>query len=152
MAPATVANTPQTAALAKRYADAWAAHDPDAIVAMHTEDTVFHMHGVGEPAHGRAAVREKIAGLFADSPDLAFEQQALHLGDDHFATRYVVSGTLYGRQVACDGVDVFTLRDGMIARKDTYLDLAAYLRSLGVPGMARGALHEARLKLRQARS
>lgn len=46
--------------LAMRYSAAWANHDPDAIVAMHTEDTVFHMHGMAEPAIGAAATRDAI--------------------------------------------------------------------------------------------
>jgi hypothetical protein len=31
--------------LAARYGAAWAEHDLKAIMAMHTEDTVFHLHG-----------------------------------------------------------------------------------------------------------
>ena len=37
---------------AKCYSEAWAAHDPGAIAAMHTEDTVFHLHGLAEPQSG----------------------------------------------------------------------------------------------------
>jgi hypothetical protein len=47
--------------LAIRYGEAWVAHDLDAIMAMHTEDTVFHLHGGSEAATGRAAVREPFA-------------------------------------------------------------------------------------------
>jgi hypothetical protein len=32
--------------LAVAYGQAWASHDPDAIVALHTEDAVFHLHDV----------------------------------------------------------------------------------------------------------
>ena len=39
----------ETHELALRYGVAWAAHDLDAIMAMHTDDTVFHLHGGGEP-------------------------------------------------------------------------------------------------------
>ena len=38
--------------LAVRYGAAWAEHDLDAIMALHTEETVFHLHGGGEPAVG----------------------------------------------------------------------------------------------------
>jgi hypothetical protein len=41
--------------LAVRYGAAWAAHDLDAIMALHTEDTVFHLHGDAEPAVGCGA-------------------------------------------------------------------------------------------------
>jgi hypothetical protein len=36
--------------LAVRYGAAWAERDLDAIMAMHTDDTVFHLHGGAEPA------------------------------------------------------------------------------------------------------
>ena len=116
---------------AQRYSQGWAAHDPDAIVAMHTEDTVFHMRG-GEPAVGRDAAREAFAGLFAMAPDLAFELVRAHFGDDHYVTEYVVSGTIDGKSFAVDGVDVFALRDGLVARKDTYLDSLTYATQLGL--------------------
>ena len=47
--------------LALRYGAAWAAHDLDAIMAMHTDDTVFHLHRGGEPAIGLAATRDAFA-------------------------------------------------------------------------------------------
>ena len=69
-----------TQQLAARYGDAWAKHDLDAILAMHTQDTVFHLQtGFSEPATGLAAAREVIAATFARSPDLRFEEeQGLH--------------------------------------------------------------------------
>jgi hypothetical protein len=39
--------------------------------------------------------------------------------------------TKNGRPIACDGVDVFTVENGLIARKDSYLDLAAVQAQLG---------------------
>ena len=40
--------------LFQRYADAWGRRDPDAIVALHTEDTTFHAHiGKSRPAAKR---------------------------------------------------------------------------------------------------
>ena len=39
-----------TQELAIRYGTAWAEHDLDAILSMHSDDTVFHLHGGGEPA------------------------------------------------------------------------------------------------------
>lgn len=37
-----------------------------------------------------------------------------------------MSGSVSGNPFSVDGVDVFTIEDGQIARKDTYLDLLAY--------------------------
>ena len=38
-----------TQELAARYGVAWAKHDLDAIIAMHTDDTVFHLMGSASP-------------------------------------------------------------------------------------------------------
>jgi ketosteroid isomerase-like protein len=117
---------------AMRYSRAWAEHDPDAILALHTDDTVFQMHGYADPATGTAAAKDSITALFEQSPDLRFESRRLHFGEDHFVSEYVVSGTVEGRPFACDGVDVITMRDGRVARKDSYIDWLGFQRQVGV--------------------
>ena len=116
--------------LAARYSAVWEQRDPDAIVAMHTEDTVFHVHGDAEPAVGKAAVREAIAELLAQSPDLAFEPRRAHFGDDCIVSEFQMTGTAEGTPFACDGVDVIAVRDGRVARKDSYIDWVAYGRQV----------------------
>jgi steroid delta-isomerase-like uncharacterized protein len=124
------------AEFAKEYSGAWALHDPDAIVAMHTDDSVFDLHDVGASAIGRAAVLDLIATLLTAVPDLRFQPKRVHFGSDHFVTEYVISGTAEGNSFAIAGADVFTMRDGLVARKDTYLDWLAYQRQVGVDPMA----------------
>jgi steroid delta-isomerase-like uncharacterized protein len=124
--------SPVTPEFAMAYSAAWAAHDSDSITVMHTHDTVFDMHGLAEPAVGRDAFRDAIEALFKQTPDLMFEPRRAHLGADHFVSEYEVSGTAEGKRFACDGVDVFTIRDGLIARKDTYIDGLSYQRQVGV--------------------
>ena len=114
--------------LAVRYGAAWAAHDLDAIMALHTEDTVFHLHGDVEPAVGSAATREAFAAAMGQRPDIRFERKRVHLGSGHFVSEYEMSATQAGREIVCDGVDVFSVREGLVARKDTYLDWAAVQR------------------------
>ena len=92
--------------LAVRYGAAWAAHDLDAIMALHTEDTVFHLHG--------------------DAP-LRPERKRVNIGSAHFVSEYVMAATQAGQEIVCDGVDVFSIRDGLVARKE-YLDWAAVQR------------------------
>ena len=122
--------TETTVDLAVRYGAAWAAHDPDAIVALHTDDTVFHMHGGGDPAHGRPAVRRAIVAIFAQSP-ICGSTKTVYFGEGHIVTEYEMCGTADGVSFACDGVDVFALSDGRIARKDTYLDSGSLQQQLG---------------------
>ena len=121
-----------TRELAARYGAAWAKHDLDAILAMHTEDTVFHLHGISEPATGLAAAREAFAATFAQSPDLRFDETRVYIGDGHFVSEYRMSGSSEGKPFACEGVDVTAVSDGLIARKDTYLEWAAMQPQLDV--------------------
>lgn len=116
--------------LAVRYGEAWAAHDVEAVMALHTEDTVFHLHGGGEPAVGSTATREAFAKAIAEWPDIRFDRKRVHIGPSHFVSEYEMTASMKGHQIACDGVDVITVVDGRVARKDTYLDWAAVQRQL----------------------
>jgi steroid delta-isomerase-like uncharacterized protein len=110
--------------LFQRYADAWGRHDPDAIVALHTEDTTFHAHIGQEPARGKAAVRQAFADLFAQFPDLAFTQVSLRTGPGFWVVEWKMSGTLAGTDSAfeVDLVDLITVEDGLVKSKDSYID------------------------------
>ena len=116
--------------LAIRYGEAWAAHDLDAIMAMHAEDTVFHLHGGGEPAIGLEATREAFAAAMEQWPDIRFERKRVHIGAGHFVSEYRMSASRDGQPIVCDGVDVFTVQGGQVARKDTYLDWVAVQEQL----------------------
>jgi ketosteroid isomerase-like protein len=70
--------------LAVRYGAAWAGHDLDAIMAMHTEDSVFHLHGGGEPAIGLSAVRDAFAAGMEQFPDVRFDRKRVHIGSGAF--------------------------------------------------------------------
>jgi ketosteroid isomerase-like protein len=124
--------------LAVRYGAAWAAHDLDAIMAMHTDDTVFHLHGGAEPAIGLSAVREAFAAGMEQWPDIRFERKRVHIGSGHFVSEYEMRASKDGHPIVCDGVDVFTVEGGLIARKDSYLDLSAVQRQLGELGLTAG--------------
>jgi ketosteroid isomerase-like protein len=101
--------------LISAYNDAWNAHDVDAICAMHAPGMVFENHTAGERAEGEA-VREHVAAIFRNNPDLAFTTRDLRVGDDFAVCEWTARAG--GRE--WNGVDVFPLRDGLIARKDVY--------------------------------
>jgi ketosteroid isomerase-like protein len=102
--------------LIERYNDAWNAHDLDAIHSMHDADIVFHNHTADERAEGADAVREHIGEIFRNHPTLRFTTRSLHCGADFAVCEWTAST---GAK-EWDGVDVFPLRDGKIARKDVY--------------------------------
>ena len=118
--------------LARNYSQAWADHDLDAIAALHTADSVFHLHNVAEPFVGRDAIRAAAAEFLADSPDLTFEPVRVHLGEDHLVSQYIMHGTRDGKQFACHGTDIFTVTDDLVQRKDSYIDWIAYQRQTGI--------------------
>ena len=130
--------------LIERYNAAWNAHDLDAIVALHAPGMVFENHTAGERAEGEA-VRGHIAGIFEAWPDLAFETRSLHDGSGHAVCEWTASATHQrrvtrgsrvaeptGAALSWHGVDVFTIADGRIARKDVYSDSVTILRGLGL--------------------
>ena len=55
-----------------RYNAAWNDHDIDAIVSMHTDDSVFENHVTGDVNVGREAIGRAIGGIFSVFPDLSF--------------------------------------------------------------------------------
>ena len=108
-------------ALIERYDRAWNEQDIETVAALHTEDVVFENHTAGERAEGAAAVRDHIAQIFANWPDLRFRGRSLRIGPDFAVSEWTATATTGdGRRLEWDGVDVFPLRDGKIARKDVY--------------------------------
>lgn len=66
--------------LAVQYGAAWAALDLDAVVALHTKDTVFQTHDETPSAIAVKATREAFAAILAQSRDLRFERRRVHFG------------------------------------------------------------------------
>jgi hypothetical protein len=113
-------------AISERYFAAWEANDPDAIVALHTEDTQFWSHLGGEPVQGRAAARATFAELFERFPEFGFETYRVLYGPDFWvldwALRFRPEGSAETRRFDC--LDVVNIsREGLVARKDTFVDM-----------------------------
>jgi steroid delta-isomerase-like uncharacterized protein len=131
--------------LAQRYGEAWNRQDLDAIMDLHTDDSVFVAHAAGSPpAEGKEAVREAFAGYIAMMPDINFAERALHIGEAHWVLESTMTGTVEqaievegesfggsGGRVEVPCVDVIEVRDGLVASKHTYLDTLAMQRQLG---------------------
>jgi taurine dehydrogenase small subunit len=106
--------------LIDRYDQAWNDQDVDAIVSMHAPGMVFENHTRGVRVEGEA-VRELLQSTFADQPDLRFKGRRRYVGDDFVVSEWTATAIDdQGRAIEWDGVDVFPIRDGLIARKDVY--------------------------------
>ena len=104
----------------ERYNDAWNAQDLDAILALHAPGMVFENHTAGERAEGDG-VREHIATIFANWPDLSFAGRRLYARDGLVVSEWTATATAPdGRRLTWDGVDLFPCEDGRILRKDVY--------------------------------
>ncbi len=124
----TAATAVDLRALSERYFAAWAKRDPDAIVALHTDDTQFWTHLGGEPVVGRDAVRRTFSELFVTFPDFAFETYRVLYGDDH----WVLDWALISGDIRFDCLDAVVVSpDGLVARKDTFVDAAQLQAALG---------------------
>jgi steroid delta-isomerase-like uncharacterized protein len=103
------------------YNDAWNSQDLDVVMSMHTDDTVFENHTAGERAEGIDAVRAHISGIFGRWPSLRFRGRSLYVADGFAVSEWTATATRDdGKTIEWDGVDVFPIRDGKIARKDVY--------------------------------
>ena len=112
-------------AFIRQFNRVWQEHDLAAIDAMWTEDAIFEMSFgpelYGARATGRAAATEMAASVFAQIPDVSFEEVRHFVSPEFAVVESVQSGTPVGgarfsRQIA----DLLTLRDGKIAAKRTY--------------------------------
>ena len=66
-------------------------------------------------------MREHIARIFANWPDLAFRGRRLYVRDGLVVSEWTASATDEdGRRLEWDGIDVFPFENGLILRKDVY--------------------------------
>ncbi len=126
------------------YGEAWNSHNVEAILAMHTEESVFENHTSGGKAVGKDAIRELLKGIFAAFPDIHFDARRTYVRDGLVTQEWTATGTLAipytkdaatvqptGKIVSWNGVDVIPFHGNLVARKDVYVDSMGFLRALG---------------------
>jgi len=115
-------------AISERYFAAWESRDPDAIVALHTDDTRFWTHLGTAPLQGRDAVREAFAEIFERFPGFSFETYRVLYGENH----WVLDWALISGDIRFDCLDVVDVSpDGLVARKDTFIDAVQLQVAMG---------------------
>jgi ketosteroid isomerase-like protein len=78
-------------------------------------------------------VRDHIATIFGNWPDLTFSTRRLYIAEDHVVCEWTATATRAetGERLEWDGVDVYPFENGLIARKDVY---SAANRARVLPG------------------
>ena len=107
-------------ALIDTYNEAWNRQDLDAVASMHSDDIVFHNWTAGDRVEGAEAVRAHIGRIFEKYPTLRFTGRSMRVGDDFVVSEWTARTTSDGVTREWDGIDVFPIADGKIARKDVY--------------------------------
>jgi len=111
-----------TATVVERFNAAFNRHDLDAILAYAAPDCVFESTAPpdGRRYEGRAAVRAAWEQVFAETPDATFTAESTFVCGDRAVVqwRYDWQG---GQPGHVRGVDLFTVRDGLVAEKLSYV-------------------------------
>jgi ketosteroid isomerase-like protein len=106
-------------------ADAFNAHDLDAIMAFFADDCSLDMPRGPEPwgqrYSGKAAVREALAGRFKGLPDVHYGDDRHWVSGNLAVSEWLLTGTTpEGRPVRVRGCDLWEFRDEKVIRKDSY--------------------------------
>ena len=109
----------------KAIARAFDAHDLEGIMVHFADDAVFEGPRGGESWGtrfvGRQEIREGFAARFAGIPDIRYQQDEHFVDGDRGASEWTLSGTTTeGQRIEVRGCDLWTFRDGMVVKKDSY--------------------------------
>jgi steroid delta-isomerase-like uncharacterized protein len=129
-----------------RYLAAWNGHDATAMGDLVTDDIVWEDPALPEPARGPAAVQQFMRDAWVAFPDLRFDESDdphFSVAGDKVAWRWRMFGTNTGpidppgfaptgKSIEIEGVDLWTMRDGRIARYRAFYDFNALAVQLGL--------------------
>jgi ketosteroid isomerase-like protein len=121
----TTTTTDGTIAAIERFNDVFNKHDVDAIMDAMTDDCVFentYPPPDGERYEGAEAVRAFWERLFHASPQAHFATEEMFACDDRCVVRWLYTFVdREGNPGRLRGVDIFTVRDGRVSEKLSYV-------------------------------
>ena len=109
----------------KAITRAFDAHDLEAIMVHFAADAVFEGPRGPDPWGtrfvGAEAIRAGFAARFSGIPDIRYQQDEHFVDGDRGASEWTLSGTTTeGQRIEVRGCDLWTFRDGMVVKKDSY--------------------------------
>jgi ketosteroid isomerase-like protein len=109
----------------KAITDAFNRHDLDAIMSFFTDDAIFESprgsDAWGRRFSGKAEVREGLAARFSGIPDVHYGEDDHFVAGDRGASEWTLTGTTTdGERLEVRGCDLWTFRDGLVSRKDSF--------------------------------
>ena len=141
-ATANGAGSSDTEAVARRYFDAIAARDVEAAVALWADGGREYVRGQVDVL-APEGVREFIGGLIEAMPDMKMEVVETTTEGERCAVRWTITGTFAGpgalngvqatgSPLKLEGVDVLTVRDGLVQANDAFSDSMTAARQIGL--------------------
>jgi ketosteroid isomerase-like protein len=112
----------------QRFADAFNAHDLDAVMSFFVDDPVLDMPRGPQPCgrrlEGQDDVRSGLASRFAGLPDVHYGEDRHWVSGDRGCSEWLLTGTTpEGDRIEVRGCDLFEFRGDKILRKDSYWKL-----------------------------
>jgi ketosteroid isomerase-like protein len=112
----------------RSVADAFNAHDLDAVMSFFTDDPVLEMprgpHPWGQRFQGWEEVRAGLASRFAGIPDVHYGDDRHWVSGDRGCSEWLLTGTtVQGLRIEVRGCDLWEFEGDKIARKDSYWKL-----------------------------
>ena len=117
---------PEHRELMRRFMRAYAKADPTGLAEVLSEDFVWYLHVGPDAPHGRArhgidAMVETVRWRQAHWQDVRYDDMVIVSAGELIVQTFRVSGTdEHGERFDCRAVDLYPLRAGRIAAKDTY--------------------------------
>lgn len=111
--------------LLRSFAEAFNAHDINAIMSYMTDDCVFEASAGpdvnGEKFSGQEQVRKAFEEVFATFPDASWDHPKHFISGNRGFSEWTFRGTKAdGTRVEVTGCDLFTFKNGKIAVKNSY--------------------------------
>lgn len=128
--------------VARAYFQAIDRHDLEAAVALWAPGGRENVRGLVD-ARAPQGVRQFIGALLGAVPDLAFEVVSTTSEGERCAGQWRLTGTFAGDSafngieptgapITLEGVDILTVRDGLIAANDAFTDSMSFAREVGM--------------------
>jgi len=156
------AKKPSAKQVATAYFDAIAARDLDAMTAVWEPGSLDRLYGMAD-LRAPEGIRRWFGDLFAAFPDFALSVADMFAYGERAAVRWTATGTFTGpvkfeglnatgAAVAIEGLDLLTIRDGLIRENHAYTNPTELARQLGAMPPAGSAAERAMLGAVNART
>jgi len=153
---------PSAKQVATAYFDAIAARDLDAMTAVWEPGSLDRLYGMAD-LRAPEGIRRWFGDLFAAFPDFAMSVADMVAYGERAAVRWTATGTFTGpvkfeglnatgAAVAIEGLDLLTIRDGLIRENHAYTNPTELARQLGAMPPAGSAAERAMLGAVNART